>query len=429
MFNSFIANVQFEIDRPIYVIIDEYDHFANELLSFKPELFKDIISKTGFVRKFYEALKIGTEKVIGRIFATGVSPITLDSMTSGFNIAKNLTRQVNFNEMMGFTELEVRNLIKTTLNEPISLEKMEKLIEILKKDYNGYLFSEDAETRLFNSDMILYYMQEFVETGKGPTNLIDENIASDYNKIGNLFNLTTLGSSTKIIDKILREEELVGAITNQFSLEKDFTSEDFLSLMFYLGFITIKEKDLADVIYKVPNEAIKGIYFDFFAKKLSEETNAELDISEIKASVKNLAMKGSIDSLVKIVEKTLNKLSNRDFISFDEKYIKIIMISYLNLAKAYLIKSEYEVEDGYIDIALLNNYIIKPKYYGIIELKYITKKEYEKLGEIIVNQRKEEAIVQINKYKKSQELLNLLNLKKWVLVFVCDKCVVNVEIQ
>jgi ribosome-associated translation inhibitor RaiA len=429
MFNSFIANVQFEIDRPIYVIIDEYDHFANELLSFKPELFKDIISKTGFVRKFYEALKIGTEKVIGRIFATGVSPITLDSMTSGFNIAKNLTRQVNFNEMMGFTELEVRNLIKTTLNEPISLEKMEKLIEILKKDYNGYLFSEDAETRLFNSDMILYYMQEFVETGKGPTNLIDENIASDYNKIGNLFNLTTLGSSTKIIDKILREEELVGAITNQFRLEKDFTSEDFLSLMFYLGFITIKEKDLADVIYKVPNEAIKGLYFDFFAKKLSEETNAELDISEIKASVKNLAMKGSIDSLVKIVEKTLNKLSNRDFIAFDEKYIKIIMISYLNLAKAYLIKSEYEVEDGYIDIALLNNYIIKPKYYGIIELKYITKKEYEKLGENIVNQRKEEAIVQINKYKKSQELLNLLNLKKWVLVFVCDKCVVNVEIQ
>lgn len=302
-------------------------------------------------------------------------------------------------------------------------------MDILKKNYDGYLFSEDGSTRLFNSDMILYYLKAFIETGKGPNNLIDENIASDYSKIGNLFNLTTPGASTKIIDKILREEELVGAITNQFSFEKDFTSEDFLSLMFYLGFITIKEKNLADVIYKVPNEAIKGIYFDFFTQKLSEETNAELAISEIKSTVKNLAMRRNIDSLVQIVEKTLNKLSNRDFIAFDEKYIKIIMISYLNLVKAYLIKSEYEVEDGYIDIALLNNHIINPRYYGIIELKYITKKEHEKHGEAIVNQRKEEAIVQINKYKNSQELSSYENLKKWVLVFVCDKCVVNLEIK
>lgn len=105
------------------------------------------------------------------------------------------------------------------------------------------------------------------------------------------------------------------------------------------------------------------------------------------------------------------------------------MISYLNLAKVYLIKSEYEVEEGYIDIALLNNYIVKPRYYGIIELKYVTKKEYEKLGQNIIDYKKEEAIIQINNYKTSEELLAFTEFKKWVLVFVKDKCVVNLEIE
>ena len=163
---------------------------------------------------------------------------------------------------------------------------------ILTKNYNGYLFSERANIRLFNSDMILYYLKYYVETGIGPKNLIDENIASDYNKIGNLFNLTTKGSSTKIIDKILRGEELVGEITSQFSLEKEFDEEDFLSLLFYLGFLTIDKEDFADVIYKVPNEAIKGIYFDYFAKKLEEESDYEIDVLEIKKAVKNIAVNG-----------------------------------------------------------------------------------------------------------------------------------------
>lgn len=429
MLDNFFTSVKYEINKPIYVIIDKYDHFANELLSFKPELFKDLISKTGFVRKFYEALKKGTEFIVGKIFATGVSPITLDSMTSGFNIGDNLTRNELFHEMMGFTDSEVKDLIKTTSKIEISQEELNRLMIILTKNYNGYLFSERANTRLFNSDMILYYLKYYVETGLAPKKLIDENIASDYNKIGNLFNLTTKGSSTKIIDKILRGEELVGEITSQFSLENEFGEEDFLSLLFYLGFLTIDKEDFADVIYKVPNEAIKGVYFDFFAKKLEEDSNYEIDTLEIKKSVKNIAVNGDISSFVKIIEQTLNKLSNRDFITFDEKYIKIIMIAYLNLAKVYLIKSEYEVEEGYIDIALLNNYMVKPKYYGMIELKYITKKEYEKSGENIIEFRKKEAVDQINKYKTSQELIEYPEIKKWVLVFVKDRCVVNLEVE
>lgn len=300
MFVSFLSVVQFEIDKPVYVIIDEYDHFANELLSFKPELFKDIISKTGFVRKFYEALKIGTEKVVGRIFATGVSPITLDSMTSGFNIGDNLTRNELFHEMIGFTDLEVKNLIEVTTKKRHSKEEVEELMLILRENYNGYLFAERADTRLFNSDMILYYLKYYVETGRSPQKLIDSNIASDYNKIGNLFNLTTKGSKTKIIDKILNGDELIGFIIDQFSLEKDFEEDDFLSMLFYLGFLTIDEEEFAEIKFKVPNNVIKGLYFDYFQKNLKEDLEDEIDNEDIKVAVRNIGASSSANRLTRV---------------------------------------------------------------------------------------------------------------------------------
>ena len=162
IFEDFIAKITTKIDKPVYVLIDEYDHFANELLSFQFNLFADSISKTGFVRKWYEVLKKATESIVKRIFATGVSPITLDSLTSGFNIADNITREEAFNEMMGFTEDEVREMVKETARFPMSENDMDDLLEKLHKNYNGYLFSEKAKERLFNSDMILYYLKTYI---------------------------------------------------------------------------------------------------------------------------------------------------------------------------------------------------------------------------------------------------------------------------
>jgi hypothetical protein len=127
MLEDFFTSVKNKIDKPIYVLIDEYDHFANELLSFQFDLFADSISKTGFVRKWYEVLKKQTKTIIKRIFATGVSPITLDSLTSGFNIADNITREEAFNEMMGFTENEVRQMVKETARFPMDENDMDDL--------------------------------------------------------------------------------------------------------------------------------------------------------------------------------------------------------------------------------------------------------------------------------------------------------------
>ena len=425
VFANFLNEVEFKIDKPIYVIIDEYDHFANELLSFKTELFSNLVSKTGFIRKWYEVLKIGTESIVSRIFATGVSPITLDSLTSGFNISTDITRQERFNEMMGFTEDEVRILIKRTIQDE---KEIEKIIKEMKINYNGYLFSEHANKTLFNSDMVLYYLKNLEETGNPPIELIDKNIASDYGKLGNMFELKDKNSNYKVLDSILKGERITASITSQFSLEKDFDEDDFKSLLFYLGLLTIDKPRISRVILKTPNYVIKSLYYDFFAKKLRENIDYELSVSEIKEALEDIALDGDNTSLVKVVEKTLNKLSNRDYITFNEKYIKLIFLTYCYLSKIYLVKSEYEVESGYIDIALLKQVNMKPKYFGIMELKYISKSKYKERGEEIVEEKINEAKEQLEKYDKSEELKNIKNLKKWAIVFVNDKCYANVEV-
>ncbi len=428
IFEDFLSKIANEIKNPVYVIIDEYDHFANELLSFQVSLFSEIISKTGFVRKWYEVLKKGTESIVKRIFATGVSPITLDSFTSGFNIGDDITMHEDFNEMMGFTDEEIRKLIEDTSNIKVTEDKIEDLIHILRKNYNGYLFSEDCETRLFNSDMILYYLKTYVIKQKGPRELIDKNIASDYSKLGKMFDLKNRDGNMKVLEAILNEEKITGVITTQFSLEKDFDEDNFKSLLFYLGMLTIDESVLGGVTFKVPNYVIKALYFEYFAKKISEELDYDLNVSEVNDSIRELALKGNNSKLVSIVEKTLNKLSNRDYIKFDEKYVKLIFLTYCFLSKIYLVKSEYEVNGGYIDIALLKQVNMEPTYFGIFELKYISKFQYNNEGEDIVKKKTEEAIEQLNKYNESQELRDLSNLKKWVIVFVNDKAVVNIEI-
>ena len=180
LLNSLIE--AFRIQKPeekIYVIVDEYDHFANELLGFKPEQFKNLVSKNGQVRKWYEILKKGTETVVDRIFITGVAPITLDSMTSGFNIIKDETKDRTFNEMMGFTNNELKILMK---EQEISEEKQKELLPIMKENYDGYKFSLKGKERIYNSNMCLYFLNEYVKYKEIPEKLVDVNIVSDYNK-------------------------------------------------------------------------------------------------------------------------------------------------------------------------------------------------------------------------------------------------------
>lgn len=418
IFNSFLGDVSGKIDGRIFIIIDEYDHFANELLSCQVDVFEETVSRTGFVRKWYEVLKIGTENgLVQRIYGTGVSPVTLDSLTSGFNISKNFTRDIRFSKCMGFTEEEVRLILKNTLADGIDIENE---MPVLRRYYNGYLFNKDAKDRVFNSDMVLYYVSEHRSVQKAPEQLIDTNVSSDYNKIANLFTLKNKDRNLKILEEIINGKEQSTLITTEFSLAKDFTRDDFNSLLFYLGFLTIKEGVLNTSKLVVPNYVIKELYFDFFGKMLAENADYNLDVADVRDSIEEYALKGEINKFLNIVTMMLNKLSNRDYIRFDEKYIKVIMATYFMMSRIYYVKTEYEVEDGYIDIALLPRPGINATYYAVFEIKYIKKEEYseKKLQEKIKDAREEMA-----KYVTSQELTELSGLKKGIIVFCKDEVV------
>ncbi|NUU97600.1 AAA family ATPase, partial [Marinitoga sp. 1138] len=169
---AFLNNAIEVLDKPIYLLIDEYDHFANELLSFNLDLFRNSVTKHGFVRKFYEEIKKGTKTIIERIFMTGVSPIMLDSLTSGFNITKNKTTDINFNKMLGFTKEEVIQLLE--YYEIYS----DKLLKEMEENYNGYRFNIEAKEKLYNPDMVFYFITEYQSQQKPPQKIIDDNILS-----------------------------------------------------------------------------------------------------------------------------------------------------------------------------------------------------------------------------------------------------------
>ena len=401
-------------EKKIYLLIDEYDHFANEILSFHFEHFSDIISRNGFVRKFYEAIKAATgDGIVDRLFVTGVTPITLDSLTSGFNIAQNCSTWEEYNEMMGFTEDNVAQLLN-----PICLEcQMEKkqVLDDLRRWYNGYLFHSEREERVYNPDMVLYFATQLTPRRKCkyPEKLIDINIASDYGKIRRLFQLKDPDQNYQVIDQLIHDGFVSSQLTEQFSFERDFTRQDFISLLFYMGFISIENAQGARLHFTTPNFVIKGLYWEYFTQLLQERFSVQIEVSQIENAFYELAYQNQLAPFLKLIESVLKELSNRDFIQFDEKYIKVLFVAFASLANLYYIQSEQESEQKYVDVLFLHRPPYFPNYQFAFELKYLKKSESAQLETTV-----QAATVQLQGYLQSKALLRLEHLKAYAIVFV-----------
>lgn len=240
--------------KKLYVIIDEYDHFANDIIAMGDvSLYKDIVRAAGFVRDFYESVKIGTDHVIDRIWMTGVSPIMLDDLTSGFNIATNLTMNAAFNEMLGFTEQEVKTLIGTTgINEHKT--------SVERQNYNGYLFSEDGTSRIYSPDMILYFFTQWELEGKYPKQLIDENVKTDY-----------------------------------------------------MGLLTIDRKERMRLVLKVPNYVIRTVLWEYLERRIRIEQDIRPNTEQLRRTIEQMAFDGTIKPFEDYIgEHVMKPLSNRD---------------------------------------------------------------------------------------------------------------------
>ena len=307
----------FKLQKPeekIYVIIDEYDHFANELLGFNTDKFKELVSKNGKIRKWYEVLKEGTESVIDRIFITGVAPITLDSLTSGFNICSDKTRDRNFNEMLGFTKEELVELMKS---QNIAKEEQENLLPIMKENYDGYIFALKAKEKMYNSNMCLYFLNEYTTYKEIPDQLVDVNIASDYSKIGKMLNLCKGENREEIIKKTVSGEGILTEIVEKFNPSMEFGETELVSMLFYLGYLTITGERLGRAELKIPNNVMKEIYSDYFLKMIDQQAQMTIELKEYNEILEEMALEGKIDKIVEMLEKYLKNLSNRDFQRFD----------------------------------------------------------------------------------------------------------------
>lgn len=407
---SFFKYFQNHISEKIYILIDEYDHFANEVLSFQFSDFSEMVARNGFVRKFYEVIKEGTGSgIVDRIFITGVTPITLDSLTSGFNISVNLSSHVHYNEMMGFVEKEVEKILDEFYPAWKNTE-----IENMRKWYNGYLFHKHGKERVYNPDMVLWFVKElFYCDGKYPDSLVDTNIASDYGKLKRLFSIKNRSNNMKIIENLIFKNTVSSLITEQFSFEKNFSDSDFISLLYYLGLLTIKDSIGSLMNLSFPNYVIRSLYWDFFTDMLTEDSEIQNGDLQITEAMKELGFNNNIEPFIKLIETTLKSLSNRDFIKFDEKYVKILFVGFANLIKLYYIKSEMEVDQNYPDVCFLERPPIDVKYQYIFEIKYLKETENKKC-----TSKMKEAEKQLKNYLKAEEFQNIKNLKAYAVV-VC----------
>ena len=405
----------FYIQKPqdkIYVIIDEYDHFANELLGFNPEQFRGLVSKNGKVRKWYEILKEGTETVVDRIFITGVAPITLDSLTSGFNIGTDITQDEEFNEMIGFTEEELKEILK---NKEISLKEQEKIIPIMKENYDGYKFCLKAKNQIYNSNMCLYFLSRYIRLGEIPDKLIDTNIASDYSKIGKMLDLCKGENRLEILRKTVQGEPIVNTIIEKFNPAIEFTENDMISMLYYLGYLTISGELVGIPELTIPNKVMKEIYADYFMQMMDKEAEFRIDNNANQEILIQLAKEGRIDKIVEILKIYLNNLSNRDLIKFDEKYIKLIFYCIAMNIKAYSTKSEMEVNRNYPDILLVPRDSSKGYKAVMVEFKYIKKGEVAKLED-----KQKEAREQIERYSSFEDIKDIQGLRKYTIVVVTN---------
>ncbi|MDR1919193.1 MAG: ATP-binding protein [Tannerellaceae bacterium] len=395
----------------IFVLIDEYDHFANDLIAMGNQMGDDVyrrmVRANGLVRDFYETLKIGTADVLDRIFITGISPIMLDDLTSGFNMAAILTLDLAYNEMMGFTRKEVDALMVETGVNPDHINVDMELY------YNGYLFHKEGENRVYNPSMILFFFNQILKEGKAPENIIDDNLKTDYGRLQRLF--LNDENREKLLE-ITKENSIASEILRKFSIDNMENDKYFISLLFYMGLLTIDKFEAGRTYLKIPNYSIQTVYWEYI-EELTRDLNKEIrfDSSAQKTSVWELAYKGNPHPFIEFISQNIfSRLSNRDLIRFDEKYIKIMLLNGLFQSNYYIPTTEREVENGYIDIYLQRN-PSQPdvKYEWVWELKYLKKADRREL-----HAKRKEARAALEKYRESRQFGERPGLKYAALIFI-----------
>lgn len=417
---------------PLYLIIDEYDNFTNTVLNEQGEkVYWAITHADGFYRDVFKKFK----GMFERIFITGVSPVTLDDVTSGFNIGWHISTKPEFNQMLGFSLEEVRKMFayyKEVGGIPATSD-IEAMIDEMKPWYDNYCFSKKAletQSKVFNCDMVIYYLRNYMDYGQAPDQMIDPNTRTDYNKMKKLLQLDKLDGDRKgVIRTIAETGQIVTTLEETFPASRLTNPQTFTSLLFYYGMLTIKDTFGDMLILGIPNNNVRKQYYGYLLEQYQEEKF--VDLTQMKILFTYMALEGKWREALEAVAKAYEDVSSvRDGIE-SERNLQGFFMAYLNLNNYYYTAPELELNHGYCDFFLLPNlthYATKHSY--ILKLKVLSKKDYEAKPEDGKLSKAEaqwqEAEEQIKRYAiapRVEALRQGTTLHKIIMQFVAGKLV------
>jgi len=374
--NETIKQEVAQAEVPLYVLVDEYDNFANELIASRQEhRYEALVRGTGLLKTFFKAIKEATGAgIVARTFLTGVSPLLLDDLTSGFNIAANASLDRDFAGALGFTHGEFAELLDRGISELTSAERdalpePSELEALMVSWYDGYRFHPEADA-LFNPDMVLFALRDTVR-GRLPDMLLDTNLRTDLAKLEMV--VRKAGDSGRLRQLVERDGEVVGQVQPRFGIERLTSPSNFHSLLFYLGLLTYQEGPAPQL--RIPNYVARTLYWDELRTLLEETVSVDVE-GELRESLRSMMQDGAGEAFFRLArERVLQRLSKRgDFAHLNEVTVKAVLLSYLTLSNELSIFSEWEMGRGYADIVVVpmphaETYL---SHAWMIELKYLS---------------------------------------------------------
>ncbi|BFJ98392.1 ATP-binding protein [Bacteroides xylanisolvens] len=409
--------------QQIYLFIDEYDHFTNAILSDAESIhrYTEETHKEGYLRAFFNRVKAGTYSSIKRCFITGVSPVTMDDLTSGFNIGTNYSLTPKFNAMMGFTEDEVREMLTYYSTKAPFHHTVDELIELMKPWYDNYCFAQECydQPTLYNSNMVLYFVKNYIDNnGKAPRNMIESNIRIDYEKLRMLIRKDKeFAHDASIIQTLVSQGYITGELKDGFPAANIVDSDNFVSLLYYFGMLTVSGTFEGKTKLIIPNQVVREQLYTYLLNTYNEAdlsfSNHEKD--ELSSA---LAYRGAWQSYFDYIADCLKRYASQRDKQKGESFVHGFTLAMTAQNRFYRPISEADTQSGYVDIFLSPMLEIYPdmSHSYIIELKYARYKDPESR----VEELRAEAIAQANRYADTDRVKNAIGttqLHKIVVVY------------
>ena len=392
----------------LYLIIDEYDNFTNNILSEEGEaVYHALTHAQGFYRDFFKLFK----GMFQRILMMGVSPVTVNDLNSGYNIGTNLSMDPMFNMMLGLSETEVREMIEYYRGAGLIKAPTDQLIADMKPWYDNYCFAKDCldtDPKMFNTDMVIYYLRYFIRFGKAPEEMIDPNTMTDYAKMKKIIFLDKLqGDRKSVLKQIINDGYIWAELWESFPAEALVDPDLFPSLLYYYGMLTIIGRRGRRVKLGIPNENVRRQYYGYVLDEYNSV--AKINDNHLADQYDVMALDGDIKPAIEYIAKGYKNCTSLHSSIQAERNLQGFIAAYLNHSGYYYIIQEMELNGGYCDLTMIPDLTRFPEvaHAYLLELKYLKSTDTDEEGAKAL----EDAKAQLEQYAQDARLPQLMNGK------------------